>query len=71
MQMANFTKDISNLSRISSPTHKQMKINQGMKKGDVISKDQIQARQDAITQQIASEQEQLKNCFNIDYIELD
>jgi len=48
-----------------------MKMNQGMKKGDVISKDQIQARQDAITQQIASEQEQLKNCFNIDYIELD
>lgn len=42
-----------------------------MKTGDVISKDQMQAREVAIAQQIASEQDQLKNCFNIDYIELD
>ena len=42
-----------------------------MKTGDVISKDQMKAREEAIAQQIASEQEQLKNCFNIDYIELE
>ena len=41
-----FTKEISNISRITAPRSPKMKMNTG----DVISKDQIQARQDAISQ---------------------